>query len=75
MIWGGGGVRELQHFGDDLKAKYRSKAMKMGGGDKEVVKLAMGLKLRDDRRYKIELREERKSLCYILETREVLGGF
>ena len=53
-------VRELDNFGKDLKAKYRSEAMKLGNGEKEIVKLAMTMKLRDERRHKIELEEERK---------------
>ena len=55
----GVGVRELEYLGEELRAKYRSDRMKKGGSEKEVVSLAMKLKLRDDQRHLHELQKER----------------
>ena len=60
MLEGGLGVRELECFGEDLRAKYRSEVMKKGGSEREAVKLSMILKLRDDKRHQVELKKERK---------------
>ena len=59
MIGWGVGVKELEYLGEDLRAKYRSEDMKKGGSEKEVVSLAMKLKLRDDLRHKHELQKEK----------------
>ena len=52
-------VRELEHLGDDIKNKFRSDSMKGGSSEKEVVRICMKLKLKDERRHQRELKERR----------------
>ena len=52
-------VREVTHLGEDLKNKFRSEAMKGGDAEKEVVRLMMRLKLKDERRHHRELKARR----------------
>ena len=52
-------VRELQHIGMELHNKFRSEDMKLGESEKEVVKMMMRLKLRDERKTQRELKRER----------------
>ena len=52
-------VRELAHLGEDLKSKFRSESMQGGSSDKEVVRLMMKLKLKDERKHQRELKERR----------------
>ena len=53
------GVRELEHLGDEIREKFRSENMRGGRSEREVIKLIMRLKLKDERRHQRELREQR----------------
>ena len=53
-------VREIEHFGDDLNNELRSEKMRGARSEKEVVRLIMKIKLKDERRYQRETRQERK---------------
>ena len=52
-------LRELAHIGEELKSKFRSKSMKGGSQEKEVIQLMMTLKLKDERRHLREIRGRR----------------
>ena len=60
------GVRELEHFGEDIKEKFRSEMMKGGNSEREVIRLVMKLKLKDEKSHQRELKraknKERDSL-------------
>ena len=60
-------VREIEHLGESLNNKFRSERMKGARSEREVVKLVMELKLKDERRHQRELRKERKEKRDILE--------
>ena len=45
------GVREIEHLGDEIKEKFRSDTMKGGKSEREVIRLIMRMKLRDERRH------------------------
>ena len=55
------GFKDVEDYNADLNLKFRSTAFKSGGGPKEkkVVKEAMALKLRDERKYNSEKIRER----------------
>ena len=55
-------VREIEHFGEDLNNKFRSEQMKEAKSEKEVTKLIMELKLKDERRHVRERKKERKRI-------------
>ena len=52
-------IRELAHLGENFKNKYRSERMQRGSSEKEVFKLMMKLKLKDERNHQRELKERR----------------
>ena len=65
-------VREIEHLGDDLNNKFRSEKMKGARSEKEVVRLIMKLKLKDERRHQRELkkvRNERKKELEVVVSR------
>ena len=53
------GVREVEHLSEDIVEKYRSEKMKGGRSDREVVKMIMNLKLKDERGHQRELKKEK----------------
>ena len=57
-------VREIEHLGESLNNKFRSERMKGARSEREVVKLVMELKLKDERRHQRELRKERKEIYW-----------
>ena len=56
------GVRELEHFGEEIKEKFRSEMMRNGGCEREVIRLVMQLKLRDEKRHQRELKKVKNRL-------------
>ena len=52
-------VREIEHLGDDLNKKFRSDRMRGGRSERVVIKTILDLKLKDERRFKRELKRRR----------------
>ena len=67
MIDCGAGVRELESIGEKIKDKFRSDKIKSRGREREVVKLVMSLRLKDERKHQIELKR-----IHQLEPRQTL---
>ena len=63
------GVRELEHIGEGIKEKFRSEAMKGGRSEREVIRLVMRLKLKDERRHQRETKGWRNKVKTDLEKR------
>jgi len=52
-------VREIEHLGENLNAKFRSESMRNARSEKEVAKHSMKLKLVDERRHQRERKHMR----------------
>ena len=48
------GVREVENISEDIKVKYRSERMKGGQSNRDIVKMLMNMKLRDEKSEKKE---------------------
>ena len=54
------GVREIENLGENIKEKFRSEAIKEGKCEREVIKLIMRMKLKDERKHQRELKRRRE---------------
>ena len=61
------GVREVENISEDIKERYRSERMKGGQSNRDIVKMIMGMKLRDEKSHQRELKKEKVRLRKILE--------
>ena len=53
------GVREVENISDEIKEKYRSERMKLGQSNRDIVKMIMEMKLKDEKSHQRELKKEK----------------